>query len=241
MSEIVTIEHNGEIFDVEVPDGTPDSKVLEYVKQQQGGGITRQPEPTGVENIAGQAAIAAAPAATQLGAGAVKGVLNAPLTAVTAPLTSPLSTARNVAGMVEGMIPKVPTQLPMPPGSPILSMPGQRAMNVGEAIMAGGRGIGSALAAPESAFLAPYNMAAYEQEKIRANPTAPGLEYNPFAQQVRGEFPTQAAAGAANRRRAIAGQQYGGLSLQEQQMLDADRQLSYAIRLKAARKVLGQP
>lgn len=41
MAEIVSIEHNGEIFDVEVPDGTPDDQVLEFVKQQ--GGAAAQP------------------------------------------------------------------------------------------------------------------------------------------------------------------------------------------------------
>lgn len=99
---------------------------------------------------------------------------------------------------------------------------------------------GQVMAAPESAFLYPYNMAAYEQAKIRANPTAPGLEYNPYAQTVRGEYPTQAAAGAANRRQAIRSQQYGGLTANEQEMLRRDQELSYAMRLKAARKVLGQ-
>lgn len=43
MAEIVTIEHNGEIFDVEVPDGTPDDQVLEFVKQQQGSSGAEQP------------------------------------------------------------------------------------------------------------------------------------------------------------------------------------------------------
>ena len=113
-------------------------------------------------------------------------------------------------------------------------------MTVGELLKAGARGVGSSLVAPESAFLMPYNMAAYEQAKIRANPTAPGLEFNPYAQSYRGEYATQGQAGAANRRRAIAGQQYGGLSAEEQQMLKQDRELSYAMRLKAARKVLGQ-
>lgn len=106
------------------------------------------------------------------------------------------------------------------------------------------RGVGGALAAPltapENLFTAPYTMAAYEQDKIRQNPQAPGLESNPFAQQLRGEYPTQGAAAAANRRQAIRSQTYGGLTADEQSMLKADRELSYAIRLKAARKVLGQ-
>lgn len=93
-------------------------------------------------------------------------------------------------------------------------------------------------AVPAAAFSAPYAMAAYEQERIRANPNAPGLETNPYAQQYRGEYATQGAAGAANRRQAIAGQQYGGLSESDQMTLDQDR-LNMAIRLRAAKKVLG--
>lgn len=88
---------------------------------------------------------------------------------------------------------------------------------------------------------APYAMAGMEAANIRENPTAPGYANVPYAQAYRGEAPTQGAAAAANRREAIRSQTYGGLSAKEQQMLDADRQLSYAIRLKAARKVLGQP
>jgi len=99
---------------------------------------------------------------------------------------------------------------------------------------------GAAIAAPENAFALPYNMAAYEQEKIRANPTAPQYKTTPYAQAYRGEFPTQGAAAASNRREAIRGQQYGGLSADDQQMLKQDRELSYAMRLQAAKKVLGQ-
>jgi hypothetical protein len=63
---------------------------------------------------------------------------------------------------------------------------------------------------------------------------------------TRGEYATQGAAGAANRRSAIGNQQYGGVNEQEQRMLEADRRmqesdrLNMAIRLKAAKKVLGQ-
>ena len=103
-----------------------------------------------------------------------------------------------------------------------------------------GRVAGGMLTAPENLFTAPYTMAAYEQDKIRQNPNAPGLENRPFAQALRGEFPTQGAAAAANRRQAIRSQTYGGLSPDQQQMLKADQELSYAMRLKAARKVLGQ-
>lgn len=238
--ERVTVEQNGERFVLEVEDGTTDEQIRAFLAEQQGGGQPTTAPPQISENIAGQAAIAATPAATQLAAGAGRAVLNAPVTALTAPITSPISTARTVAGAIERLVPQVPTQAAMPAGSLVQSMPASRAMTVGELLKAGATRAGSALVAPESAFLMPYNMAAYEQAKIRQNPTAPGLEYNPYAQTVRGEYGTQAQAGAANRRRAIAGQQYGGLNPEEQQMLKQDRELSYAMRLKAARKVLGQ-
>jgi hypothetical protein len=72
------------------------------------------------------------------------------------------------------------------------------------------KGAGSSFLAPENVFTLPYNMAAYEQAKIRANPNAPGLQSNPYAMQVRGEAPTQAAAGAMNQRRAVAGMSTAG-------------------------------
>jgi hypothetical protein len=112
-------------------------------------------------------------------------------------------------------------------------------MNVGELLKAGARGAGSALAAPESAFLLPYNMAAYEQAKIRANPTAPGLEYNPYAQTVRGETQRQSRAGEANRMRALANMPYGNVTPQERAMLEQDQQMRQAVRKKAFDKVMG--
>ena len=99
-------------------------------------------------------------------------------------------------------------------------------------------GIGAGLAAPESAFAAPYQMAAYEQEKIRANPNAPEYKTTPYAQQYRGEASTQGAAGAANRRNAIAGQQYGGISADDQARLEDDR-MKRMVRYAAAKKALG--
>jgi len=65
------------------------------------------------------------------------------------------------------------------------------------------RGVGGVLTDPLNIVTLPYNMAAYEQAKIRENPTAPGLENRPYAQAYRGEYPTQGAAAAANRRNAI--------------------------------------
>ena len=108
---------------------------------------------------------------------------------------------------------------------------------------AGARGVGSALVsgavAPESAVMMPYQMAAYEQEKIRANPNAPEYATNPYAMAFRGQAPTQRAAGAMNQRTALVNQQYGGLTPQEQAILEKDR-LNMMMRLQAAKKVLGQ-
>ena len=111
------------------------------------------------------------------------------------------------------------------------------------ALGAGARGLGSALLtgamAPESALMMPYQMAAYEQDKIRANPNAPGLESNPYAQVQRGEYATTRQAGAANQRSAVMNQRYGGLTAQEQAILDKDR-LNMQMRVQAAKRVLGQ-
>lgn len=91
--------------------------------------------------------------------------------------------------------------------------------------------------APENILSAPYSMAAYEQAKIRANPTAPEYATTPYAQQYRGEYATQGQAGAANRRAAIGGQQYGAISPEEHAILEQDK-LDRAIRMKAAQKAL---
>jgi hypothetical protein len=104
---------------------------------------------------------------------------------------------------------------------------------VGQGLKAGagsianaGKFIAQGAVAPENLMTLPYQMAAYEQDKIRANPNAPGLENNPYAQVQRNEYTTQAQAAAANRRQAIAGQQYGGLTPQEQSILAQEGQMA---------------
>lgn len=116
-------------------------------------------------------------------------------------------------------------------GKQAIGRAGEMASNIGSRVVSG-------LTAPEGLMALPYQMAAYEQEKIRANPTAPEYATNPYAQAYRGEAPTQGAAGAANRRNAIASQQYGGLTQEEQDILEQDR-IAREIRRKAAEKVLG--
>ena len=110
-----------------------------------------------------------------------------------------------------------------------------------------GRNVGGAVVqgalAPESAFLMPYQMAAYEQEKIRQNPNAPGLQTNPYAQTVRGEAATQGQAGAMNARNAVATMPFGNVTPQERMILEQDqrdRQQRQA-RQAQARATLAQP
>jgi hypothetical protein len=120
--------------------------------------------------------------------------------------------------------------------TPIRQIAGGIGRNV---VGAMGTGLAGAVLSPESAFTAPYQMAAMEQDRIRANPTAPEYATNPYAQQYRGEAPTQGAAGAMNQRRAVVGQQYGGLSPEDQARLEED-QAQRMIRYVALKKALGQ-
>lgn len=113
---------------------------------------------------------------------------------------------------------------------------GQTAGSIGRGALGA---MGSSVVAPENAVLLPYNMAAYEQEKIRQNPNAKGLEYNPYAQTVRGEASTQGRAGAANQMRATANMPYGNVTPEEKAMLDEDMKMRSAIRKKAFEKVMG--
>jgi len=73
-----------------------------------------------------------------------------------------------------------------------------------QAVGSAGRGLLTAAVAPENIMTLPYSAAAYEREKIRANPNAPEYAQVPYAQEFRGEYPTQGAAAAANARQAIA-------------------------------------
>lgn len=110
---------------------------------------------------------------------------------------------------------------------------------VGQLAASGARALGSMVAAPESVVTMPYTMAAYEQEKIRQNPQAPGLEFNPYAQTVRGEAATQGRAGAANQMRTVANQPYGNVNPQERAILDQDRMMRQNIRKRAYDRVMG--
>jgi len=115
-----------------------------------------------------------------------------------------------------------------------------------------GSGIVQGALAPESLFALPYQMAAYEQEKIKADPNNPAYANVPYAQMYRGEYPTQGAAGAANRRAAISRPNTGYVpSPQEAEniMASGDQRminmyggkdkLAELMRQKAAERVMG--
>ena len=107
------------------------------------------------------------------------------------------------------------------------------------ATMSGAQKVLSPLASPENLFTLPYAMSAYEQDKIRQNPTAPGLEYNPYAQAYRGEAQTPGRAASANQMRATANMPFGNVTPEERKMLEQDMIMKNEIRKKAFEKVMG--
>jgi hypothetical protein len=250
MTERVTVEYNGEMVTVDVPDGTTDEQIKSYLAGR---------EPTGAKQMTTAEAslsdpltnmgVAAAVRPTAEIAGALArnaGKLTPGQVATAA--SQPFSTARNaIQNTVDFMAPKT-TAPALSSDMPIRAIEPARQMtfgemakpsNIGRGVMAAGRGLASMALAPEVALQAPYQMAAYEQEKIRANPNAPQYRTTPYAQQYRGEAPTQGAAGAMNQRRAVAGQQYGGISAEDQARLEDDK-MKRMIRYAALKKALGQ-
>jgi hypothetical protein len=119
---------------------------------------------------------------------------------------------------------------------------------VGQALKTGAGGLANAgkfiaqgAVAPENLLTLPYQMAAYEQAKIRQNPNAAGLQYNPYAQTVRGEAPTQRAAGAMNQRTALASMPITGVTPDQRAILEEDqrRKLALMTQVAAAKKIIG--
>jgi len=206
MTERVTVEQNGERFTLDVPDGTSDEQIQSFLSQQQGG-TPQQAAPS--PDLTPQAASMGARLAGELpaAAGAIK-------SGVQALGNMPYQTAARAVADVGSMMAGHPPYASMikmgtdaATGTPLKEVAGNalNAIKGGAGSLAtGARNVGGALLrgamAPESILMAPYQMAAYEQEKIRANPNAPGLQYNPYAQTVRGEYATQGQAGAANTR-----------------------------------------
>ena len=237
MTERVTVEQNGERFTLEVPDGASDDDIHKFISSQQNVQpniqqmLSSPPDPAG--NIG--AAIA----------GTVRPTIQTYLekSPMVANARDAVNVAQNVANRVS------PAGLQEMASNPyqtakafVQGMPAYKYMANPSTILpavgsTAGRIAGGMLTAPENTALLPYNMAAYEQEKIRQNPNAPGLEYNPYAQVQRGEFKNQGQAGEMNRKYSMIGQQYGGLTEEQQNVLQTDR-ISKLMRLKAAQKVL---
>lgn len=240
MAERVTVEHNGEIITLEVPDGTTDAEITAFL-----GGST---ESAGSPNMAPQAASVAGRVAAMApeAAGAVRAGVQA---VANMPAQQVARGVMDAGAMLAGhppyasMIKAATDTAAGVPVKDVISNATNMVRSGAGAIGSAARGLGSALAtgamAPESAFLMPYQMAAYEQDKIRANPNAPGLESNPYAQVQRGEYATTRAAGAANQRSAVRNMPYGNVTAKERDMLEKDR-LNMQMRMQAAKRVLGQ-
>jgi len=92
--------------------------------------------------------------------------------------------------------PKPPVPAPKPPTPPI--PPGVPAASIAAPV---------ALAA--AAVAAPFVATRQQIEKIKQDPTAPGLEFNPLAQTIRGEAKTVGEAGRRNRDRSVGQMKWG--------------------------------
>ena len=257
--ERVTVEQNGERFSLELPEGTPDDQIQSF--------LAKQPASARDQLTAPDASLAQ-PVGQQLAASAIKPALttsadfvssavrNLTPEAVINAVGQPFQTIQQGRQALVNRMPTVNAPVPGTGVGPILAETAPRAatfaeigkkyitpQNIAKSIGGVGKAVGGALMAPESIMTAPYTMAGYEMEKIRANPAAPEYATNPYAQMTRGEAPTQGAAGAQNRRQAIAGQQYGGLTPEQQQILQQDRLRQEEIQKKKirAQQVLQQP
>ena len=237
MTERVTVEQNCERFTLEVPDGTTDEDIQKYISNQQNiqpnkeQMLTAPPEPSG--NIAAAAAGAVRPIAQAYWQGPAVGgsrdLLEMGKILSKADAETAMNLAKNPYEFTKAYLQGHPWYDSL---KNIGSVPGK---------MAGftGRALGSVLTAPENAALLPYNMAAYEQEKIRANPNNPEYQYNPYAQTYRNEAKTQGQAGEVNRMRALSTMPYGNVTPEERRILDEDFKMKDAIRKKAFQKVMG--
>lgn len=237
MTERVTVEHNGELVTLEVPDGTSDADISAFLNGQAS---------------TADASVNLAPQAVS----AVRGAL--PETANIAQQVKGLDAAKGATANIRDAI-KVGGMLTDMPMGEYMQNPIKNTAKLAGAYVAGhpytqalgniasgagnvAKGLVAGAVAPESALMMPYQMAAYEQEKIRANPNAPEYANNPYAQQYRGEYATQGQAGAANARRAVVNSPFGNVTPEEKAILEEDRQrkLKMIMQYEAAKKVLGQ-
>jgi hypothetical protein len=239
MTERVTVEQNGERFTLEVPEGTSDSDIENYLSQQTNQGatgnkeqmLTAPPQPADYAANGGVAAVR--PLAQAYWEGPAKGgtrdLYEMGKILSQADAKTAMELAKNPYELTKAYIQGHPWSDSL---KNIGSIPGK---------MGGfaGRALTGIVTAPENAAMLPYNMAAYEQEKIRNNPNLPEYANNPYAQTVRGEASTQNRAGQANQMRAIANMPFGNVTAEEYKMLKDDMMMKDAIRKKAFQKVMG--
>jgi hypothetical protein len=197
MTERITVEQNGERFTLDVPDGTSDEDIQKFLSSQQttGAGLNKNPEPNPAENAAEYGAQSAATAygkySDATGGGLIgdtlkvgKALSNLTPSVIGEVAAHPVEYTQQFIKNYAAGLPMANKTLPQIAGSAI-------------------KGVGNSVLAPENAFTLPYNLAAYEQAKIRANPNAPEYKNNPYAMQQRGEAPTQNAAAVMNQQQAL--------------------------------------
>lgn len=219
MTERVTVEVNGERITVDVPDGTPDEQIISFIKSQtsapQEGPV--EAEGAGLGAVAPQAATIGKELAKEVPGAVSAGVDLAKQGAKAVGARPLIQTAADVAGVATHGVPwgtLAKNALTADPSTIGQAM--GKAKDILKAapgaIGSGASKVGGALVrgalAPESAFLMPYQMAAEEQAKIRANPNAPEYAKNPYAMSYRSQGTanpiTQGQAGAMNAREAVA-------------------------------------
>ena len=244
------------IVDNEDQQGTADFDTVVRAYQEakaQESGTTPAAEPS--VSVAPQAISSARPlgALAVEGASAVPGMVKQGMqTVANMPMSQMARGAIDIGSVMAGHPPyaSIANQVLNPNAASVAETAGKigtMARQGAGALASGARAVGGAVAqgvvAPESAFLMPYQMAAYEQEKIRQNPSAPEYKTNPYAQTVRGEAATQGQAGAMNARNAVATMPFGNVTAQERAILEQDqrdRQQRQAQQAQA-RAILAQP
>jgi len=257
--ERVTVEQNGERFTLEVPEGTTDAEIQSFLANQPGSARDQltTTEPSLAQPVGQQLATSAIKPALTTSADFVSSAArNLTPAAVVNAVGQPFQTIQKGREALVNRMPTVNAPVPGTGVGPIVAEMAPRPatfaeigkkyltpQNLAKSVGAVGKTIGGALMAPESIMTAPYAMAGYEMEKIRANPAAPEYATNPYAQMTRGEAATQGQAGAMNRRNALINQQYGGVTPQEKMILDQDRLRQQEIQKKKlrAQQVLQQP
>jgi hypothetical protein len=237
--ERVTVEQNGERFTLEVPEGTSDDDIQSFLMQQTAGNatenkqqmLTAPPQPADYAMNGGVGAVR--PLAQAYWEGPAKGVsrdlYDMGKILSQADTKTAMELAKNPYEFTKAYIQGHPWSDSLKNIGSVPGKLGNFAKNVGYGLVT----------APENAAMLPYNMAAYEQEKIRNNPNLPEYANNPYAQTIRGEASTQNRAGQANQMRTVANMPYGNVTPQEYKMLEEDRMMKDAIRKKAFQKVMG--